>query len=155
MIKGARAEPPADIYALGCVTYECIAGRPPFGDGSFVEATLASLQDEPADPCAGRADLPPTLSFAILQALAKRPSERPPTAAAYALMLRISARAAFLAPELREELRDAVCLARDLQGRCLDPAGSILQCGRGGHGLRLLVAADEVADRPPGRVATG
>ena len=94
VIKGARAEPPADIYALGCVTYECIAGRPPFGGGSFVEATLASLQDEPADPCAGRADLPPTLSFAILQALAKRPSERPPTAAAYALMLRISARAA-------------------------------------------------------------
>lgn len=91
-IKGGLAGPPADIYALGCVSYECIAGRPPFAGGSFVEATLAILGDEPADPCAGRDDLPPSLSFAVLQALAKRPEDRPPTAAAYALMLRISAR---------------------------------------------------------------
>jgi serine/threonine-protein kinase len=94
VISGAEAGPAADIYALGCVTYECVAGRPPFGGESFVEATLAHLQDEPADPCASRPDLPPSLSFAILQALAKRPDERPPTAAAYALMLRISARPA-------------------------------------------------------------
>jgi serine/threonine protein kinase len=92
VIKGQPAGPPADIYALGCVTYECIAGRPPFSGGSFVEATLASLQDEPPDPCADRDDLPPALSFAVLQALAKSPGDRPPTAAAYALMLRISAR---------------------------------------------------------------
>jgi serine/threonine protein kinase len=92
VIKGDTAGPPADIYALGCVTYECIAGRPPFAGGSFVEATLAILEDEPPDPCAGRDDLPPDLSFAVLQALAKRPDDRPPTAAAYALMLRISAR---------------------------------------------------------------
>jgi serine/threonine protein kinase len=92
VIKGQPAGSAADIYALGCVTYECMAGRPPFGGGSFVEATLASLQDEPTDPCAGRDDLPPALSFAVLQALAKSPGDRPPTAAAYALMLRISAR---------------------------------------------------------------
>ena len=92
VIKGQAAGPPADIYALGCVTYECMAGRPPFGGGSFVEATLASLEDEPTDPSAGREDLPPALSFAVLQALAKSPRDRPPTAAAYALMLRISAR---------------------------------------------------------------
>jgi len=92
VIGGAEARPPSDIYALGCVTYECVAGRPPFEGGSFVETALASLQDEPPDPCVNRLDLPPALSFAILQALAKRPDERPPTAAAYALMLRISAR---------------------------------------------------------------
>ncbi len=92
VIKGTPAGPAADIYALGCVTYECIAGRPPFAGGSFVEATLAILADEPPDPCTGRDDLPPGLSFAVLQALAKAPGDRPPTAAAYALMLRISAR---------------------------------------------------------------
>lgn len=92
VIKGRPAGPPADIYALGCVTYECIAGRPPFAGGSFVEATLAILADEPSDPCAERDDLPPGLSFAVLQALAKQPEDRPPTAAAFALMLRVSAR---------------------------------------------------------------
>ncbi|SRR6266498_1521415 len=92
VIKGHQAGPPADIYALGCVTYECIAGRPPFAGGSFVEATLAILADEPTDPCAGRDDLPPRLSFGVLQALAKRPQDRPATAAAFALMLRVSAR---------------------------------------------------------------
>jgi len=94
VIKGSPAGPPADIYALGCVAYECIAGRPPFAGGGFVEATLAILEEEPPDPSAGRDDLPLDLSFAILGALAKSPAERPPTAAAFALMLRISARPA-------------------------------------------------------------
>ncbi|HUK94661.1 MAG TPA: serine/threonine-protein kinase [Gaiellaceae bacterium] len=92
VISGNTAGPASDIYALGCVTYECIAGRPPFGEMGIAEAALASIQDEPADPCEGRSDLPKTLSFAVLQALAKSPADRPPTAAAYALMLRISAR---------------------------------------------------------------
>ncbi|HEY6835047.1 MAG TPA: serine/threonine-protein kinase [Gaiellaceae bacterium] len=92
VIRGERATPASDIYALGCVTFECIAGRPPFGGESFREVALAVIQDEPSDPCADRPELPSGLSFAVLQALAKTPSERPPTAAAYALMLRISAK---------------------------------------------------------------
>jgi serine/threonine protein kinase len=92
VIKGEDAGPAADIYALGCVTYECVAGRPPFAGGTFVETTLAILEDEPSDPCSDRDDLPPDLSFAVLQALAKAPADRPATAAAYALMLRVSAR---------------------------------------------------------------
>jgi serine/threonine-protein kinase len=91
VIKGAPATPSADVYALGCVTYECIAGEPPFTGDTFVETTLAILDDEPLDPCAGRDDVPEGLSFAILKALAKRPEDRPPTAAAYALLLRASA----------------------------------------------------------------
>jgi serine/threonine-protein kinase len=94
VIRGEQAGPAADIYALGSVTYECIAGRPPFGGMSIAEAALASIQEKPADPCLDRDDLPKALSFAVLQALAKSPADRPPTAAAYALMLRISARPA-------------------------------------------------------------
>jgi serine/threonine-protein kinase len=98
VIKGGSAGPAADIYALGCVTYECMTGHPPFGGGTFLDAALASIEEEPADPCAGREDLPGALSFAVLQALAKSPADRPPTAAAYALMLRISARPVELRP---------------------------------------------------------
>lgn len=98
VIRGEQAGPAADIYALGCVTYECIVGRPPFGGMSIAEAALATMQQEPADPCRDRDDLPGALSFAVLQALAKSPADRPPTAAAYALMLRISARPAEVDP---------------------------------------------------------
>jgi serine/threonine-protein kinase len=92
VIRGAPAGPAADIYALGCVTYSCIAGHTPFAGRPVAEATLAAIEESPADPCASRGDLPGALSFAVLQALAKHPADRPPTAAAYALMLRISAR---------------------------------------------------------------
>lgn len=92
VIRGAPAEPAADIYALACVTYECLAGRPPFAGGSFVEATLAILDDEPPDPGEGREDVPREVSATVLRALAKLPADRPPTAMSYALMLRVSAR---------------------------------------------------------------
>jgi serine/threonine-protein kinase len=92
VIRGVPAEPAADIYALGCVAYECLAGRPPFAGGSFVEATLAILEDEPPDPGAERDDVPGEVASTVRRALAKRPADRPPTAMAFAVMLRLSTR---------------------------------------------------------------
>ncbi len=87
MLRGDEPGPSADLYALGCVAYECLAGRPPFGGLSMFEVGMAHLGDEPVDPCADRADAPPTLSEVVLRALAKEPSARPPSATAYAEML--------------------------------------------------------------------
>ena len=84
-IFGGPAEPAADIYALGCVAYACLSGGPPFAARPVADAILAHLETEP-DP------LDSPLSEAVLQALAKSPEERPPTATAYALMLRVSLR---------------------------------------------------------------
>jgi serine/threonine-protein kinase len=93
VIRGSTAAPAADVYSLGCVVYECLVGAPPHTGRTFVEVTLAILEADPADPCASRPELPPQLCDVVLQALAKHPAERPPTATAYALMLRVSARA--------------------------------------------------------------
>lgn len=87
MLRGKPATPASDIYALGCLAYECTAGRAPFSDKSMFELASAHLNVEPADPCASRSDAPEGLSFAILQALAKEPEKRPPTATAYATMI--------------------------------------------------------------------
>ena len=87
MLRGEEPGPSADLYALGCVVYECLAGKPPFGGLSMFEVGMAHLGDEPADPCAARADAPPALSEVTLRALAKEPSQRPPTATVYAEML--------------------------------------------------------------------
>jgi serine/threonine-protein kinase len=89
LIKGQRAAPASDIYALGCVVFECIAGRAPFADRSVFQVGLAHMESPPPDPAkaSGRTDLPEELPKAVLWALEKSPDERPPTAIAYARML--------------------------------------------------------------------
>ena len=82
----------ADVFALGCLLYECVAGRPPFGSRPFADAALAHLAEEPPDPSTVRRDLPREFWTALRQGMAKNPDDRPPTATAYALMIKVSAR---------------------------------------------------------------
>jgi serine/threonine protein kinase len=91
MLHGSEATGASDIYGLGCVTFECTAGRAPFADKSMFDLASAHLNLEPPDPCADRADAPEGLSWAILQALAKEPDKRPPTATAYAHLISFAA----------------------------------------------------------------
>jgi serine/threonine protein kinase len=91
LIRGEPATPATDIYALGCTVYECVAGKPPFADKTMLQVGIAHLEEEPADPGAGRDDWSPELAAAVLQALAKDPAERPPTAGAFATSLQVAA----------------------------------------------------------------
>jgi serine/threonine-protein kinase len=100
MLRGTEATAASDIYALGCLTYECTAGRAPFADKSMFDLASAHLNIEPADPCANRSDAPEGLSWAILQALAKEPEKRPPTATAYAHLISFAAGGRETAPQL-------------------------------------------------------
>jgi serine/threonine protein kinase len=87
MLRGEEPGPSADLYALGCVVFECLDGQPPFGGRSMFEVGMAHLGDPPGNPCAQRPDAPSALSEAVLAALAKEPAQRPPSATAYAEML--------------------------------------------------------------------
>jgi serine/threonine protein kinase len=87
MLRGDEPGPSADLYALGCVTFECLAGEPPFGGLSMFEVGMAHLGDAPPDPCASRTDAPAGLTEVVLRALAKEPSQRPASATEYAEML--------------------------------------------------------------------
>jgi serine/threonine protein kinase len=93
LIAGGEATPASDIYALGCVAYECLAGSPPFATENVLEAIAAHLDAEPQDVSRERRDVPLALGAALLRALAKKPDERPRTARAYVHMLAVSARA--------------------------------------------------------------
>jgi serine/threonine-protein kinase len=88
LIRGQPATPATDIYALGCVAFECVAGQAPFADKGAFQVGIAHLEEAPPDPCAERPELPPQFSAAILSALEKDPERRPETAAAYASLLR-------------------------------------------------------------------
>ena len=90
-IRGHEPGPAADIYALGCVVFECLAGRPPFGHKTVFEVGLGHLEEPPPDPCAARPESPAGFASIVLQALAKAPAERPPTATAYARTLSVAA----------------------------------------------------------------
>ena len=71
-----------DVYSLGCVIYEVLAGEPTF-TGSTSQAVVARIvSGEPRSLRTSRPDVPRHLEEAILGALAKVPEDRPPSAGA-------------------------------------------------------------------------
>jgi eukaryotic-like serine/threonine-protein kinase len=90
LIEGREATRASDLYALGCVLYECVVGGPPFGDRRMAEIGFAHLTEPPPDPRERRPELPAALAQALLAALDKDPSKRPTTATALARMLHLS-----------------------------------------------------------------
>jgi serine/threonine protein kinase len=91
LFRGGEGSAESDIYALGCLAFECFAGAPPFAGKGWLHSGVAHLEEEPPDPCARRNDCPASVAWAIIQALAKDASRRPRTATAYANLLKVAA----------------------------------------------------------------
>ncbi len=72
----------SDLYSLGCILWELLAGRPPFDGRSHFELLRQHLDDDP--PWALLAKLPPAAQTVLKSLLAKRREDRPPHAAAAA-----------------------------------------------------------------------
>lgn len=88
LVLGQDAGPASDIYALGCLAFECLTGEPPFARHGVLRIAGAHVDEPPPDLVELRADISPELSWAVLKALEKQPGDRPPTARVYAQLLR-------------------------------------------------------------------
>ena len=77
----------ADIYALGAVTYEMLAGEPPFTGPSAQAIIARMLTEDPPGLTAHRRSIPDQVEAAVLTALEKLPADRFASAADFAAAL--------------------------------------------------------------------
>ena len=75
---GDPADARTDIYALGCVMYECLTGNPPLFGQSVLE-TFNKVMTEKPQPVSAIVEIPSDLDELILKCLEKRPEDRPAT----------------------------------------------------------------------------
>ncbi|MFD6390795.1 protein kinase [Nocardia sp. NPDC060259] len=73
---GVKPTPRSDLYALGCILYEMLCGRPVFIGSAPIVAHHHAFTD-PVPPASLRADIPPDLNLLVLDLLAKSPERRP------------------------------------------------------------------------------
>ncbi len=78
-VRGKKLDGRADLYALGLVLYECLAGKVPFLGETDADTALARLQRDPTDLARLRLTLPYGLAALIHELLARNPDDRPST----------------------------------------------------------------------------
>lgn len=80
MLADAPVDARCDIYALGCVAFEMLAGEPPFVAGSDLALIARHASVPPRAIHSVRPELPAAVDVVLAQALAKHPTDRPGSA---------------------------------------------------------------------------
>jgi tRNA A-37 threonylcarbamoyl transferase component Bud32 len=166
-IRGEPVDGRADIYALGCVLFECLTGQPPFVRASQASAIYAHLEEQSPRVSDLRPDLPKALDDVVARALAKDRADRWQTGAE----LRAAAQRAISsgAPaRARLRLRGRLAAAA-LVALAVAAGAALLFGGDDGTGLAIIdantvgvidaagggIMAQYSVGRDPGAIAAG
>jgi hypothetical protein len=76
-IRGGELDARADVFALGCVLYECLTGRPAFSAAQFLGTRAKVLFDDPEPAQRFAPEIPAELDALVSRLLAKEPALRP------------------------------------------------------------------------------
>jgi serine/threonine protein kinase len=74
--RGQRGDARVDVYALGAILYELLAGATPFRRGSVAALMRSKLREDPVPLCHAAPDVAPPLAALIMRALARDPDAR-------------------------------------------------------------------------------
>lgn len=111
----------ADLYALGCVLFEMLVGRPPFDGTTVIEIFEAHLYELPASPKDQASECPHDLSELVLRLLAKEPEDRPAGAIEVQLALTEIRYGRPMKHTVREKKRGTTATTTGLAAHSLQP----------------------------------
>jgi serine/threonine-protein kinase len=87
-IRGTKVDGRTDQYALACVAFALLTGRPPFPRQEVVATLFAHLNDPVPEATSDRLDLPPAVNHVLATALSKSPDDRYASCGEFAARLR-------------------------------------------------------------------
>ena len=100
--RGSFIDTKTDLYSLGVLLYEMIAGKLPFEGESAISVAMQHLESEPARPSVFNPSIPKSLEAVILKAMKKEQTERYQTAT----QMLIDLKKVYVGSEVRYENSD-------------------------------------------------